>query len=147
MTGAHRRPTQRPVVPKARVIVALALLALAAVCIYLAIAEPAVALYAVAGFQGTLLIFVFGDVAWSLLRKPPRAPGQRVRLFRRVLLPVGSTIFCLSIIGQQRGWLHDGAELALIWTACAINIGAAVWIVGERRLMAALRARAAAKSE
>jgi hypothetical protein len=83
--------------------------------------------------------------AWSLLRKPPRSPAQRVRLFGRVLLPVSGVILALNLIGQQGGWLHDGAESTLSWTALALSAGAVVWAFGEKRLMAALAARAAAR--
>jgi hypothetical protein len=145
MTGVHRRPTQRPAVVLARAVVSLALLALTAVGIYLAIADRAAALYFAIGLQVAVWILVIGGIAWSR-PQGPRSPAQRVRVLRSALLPLGGTILLVSIIGQQRGWLHGGAESALIWTAYVFAIGFLVYqIVGERRLMAALTTRAAAK--
>jgi len=129
----------------ARAIVPLALLALTAVGIYLAIADPAAAQYLVIGLQCAAWILVSGNLTWSLLRRPPRSLAHRVRLFRGLLIPAGATILLVSIIGQQRGWLHSGTESALTWTACAFSVAVPAWIVGERRLMAVLAARAVAK--
>jgi hypothetical protein len=129
----------------ARAIVPLALLALTAVGIYLAIADPAAAQYLVIGLQCAAWILVSGKLTWSLLRKPASSLAHRVRLFRSLLIPAGATILLVSIFGQQHGWLHGESESALAWTACAISIAVPVWIVGERRLMAVLAARGAAK--
>jgi hypothetical protein len=101
--------------------------------------------YLLLGFTGAAWIFVLGDVAWSLLRKPPRSPAQRVRQFGRLLLPVGGAILALSLIGQQAGWLHGGAESALKWTALAFTSGALVLTFGQDRLIKAVAARAAAR--
>jgi hypothetical protein len=152
MTGAHRRPAQRPAVLIARAVVLitravvwLALLALTAAGIYLSIADHAAALYFVIGLQVAVWILVIGEIAWSL-RPRPRSPAQRAGLLGRVLLPVGGTTMLLSVIGQQHGWLHGGAESALIWTTFMIAIGVSVYQIPDvRRLMAALTARAAAK--
>lgn len=96
-------------------------------------------------FTGAGWIFLLGNVAWSVLRKPPRSPAQRVRPFGRALLPVTGVILFLSILGQQTGWLHDGAESTLTWTALPLCIGALVWAFGEKRLIKVLAARAAAR--
>jgi hypothetical protein len=97
-------------------------------------------------FTGAGWIFLLGNVAWSLLRKPPRSPAQGARLFGRVLLPVTGMLLFLSLLGQQTGWLHAGAETTLRWTTLPFVIGALVWSFGgERRLLAVLAARAAAR--
>lgn len=101
--------------------------------------------YFLSGFIGAGWILLLGNVAWSLLRKPPRSPAQRVRLFGRVLLPLCGLISVLNIIGHQGGWLHDGAKSTLGWTALALSAGAVVWAFGQDRLMAVLAARAAAR--
>jgi hypothetical protein len=145
MTGAHRRPTQRLAVQMAGAIVPLALVALTAIGIYLAIADPAAAQYLVIGLQCAAWILVSVNLTLSLLRKPARSLGQRVHLLRSLLLPAGATILLVSVFGQQHGWLHGGTEPALTWTACAFSVAVPVWIVGERRLTAALAARGAAK--
>jgi hypothetical protein len=76
-------------------------------------------------------IFVLGDVAWSLLRKPPRSPVQRARLFDRAVFPLTSLIVVLTILAQRGGWLHDGAESTLTWTALALFIVALAWAIGQ----------------
>ena len=101
--------------------------------------------YLLLGFTGAAWIFVLGDVAWSLLRKPPRSPAQRVRQFGRLFLPVSGVVLALSLIGQQGGWLHDGAEPALKWMAFALASCALVLTFGQDRLIKALAARAAAR--
>ena len=90
-------------------------------------------------------IFVLGDVAWSLLRKPPRSPVQWACLFGRAVWPVTSLVLVLTVLGQRGGWLRDGAESTLTWTALALAIVATVWAIGQNRLLAVLAARAAAK--
>ena len=90
-------------------------------------------------------MFLLGDVAWSLLRKPPRSPAQRVRMFGRVLLPLSGVILAVNLFGQQAGWLHDGAESALKWTGFALVTVNLVWSFGQNRLIAVLAARAAAR--
>lgn len=97
------------------------------------------------GFTGAVWILALGDVVWSLLRKPPRSPAQRVRLFGRVLLPLSSLILVLSLLGQFGGWVHDGAESTLKWTGFAFASLGLVWAFGQNRLLAVLAARAAAK--
>lgn len=80
------------------------------------------------------------------MRKPPRSPAQRVRPFGRVLLPVNGVILTLNLIGQQGGWVNDGAKSTLGWTALALSAGAVVWaFFGENRLMRVLAARADAR--
>jgi hypothetical protein len=101
--------------------------------------------YFLTGFICAVWILLLGTTAWSLLRKPPRSPAKRVRLFGRVLLPVSGAIMAFNLMGQQGGWLHDGAESTLSWTALAFSAGALVWAFGQDRLMAVLAARAAAK--
>jgi len=96
-------------------------------------------------FTGAGWIFLLGDVAWSLLRKPPRSPAQRMRLLGRALLPVTGMLLFLSLLGQQTGWLHAGAETTLKWTTLPFVISALIWAFGERRLLKVLAARAAAK--
>ena len=68
-----------------------------------------------------------------------------MRLFGRALLPLTGMLLFLSLLGQQTGWLHDGAETTLKWTSLPFVISALVWAFGEKRLMAVLAARAAAK--
>jgi hypothetical protein len=97
--------------------------------------------YLLLGFAGAVWIFLLGDVARSLLRKPPRSTVQWVRLFGRVVWPVGGVILVLDLIGQRGGWLHDGAESTLTWTALALAIVTVVWDVGEKRLMKVLARR------
>jgi len=94
-------------------------------------------------FTGAAWILLLGDVAWTL-RKPPRSPAQRVRLFARVLLPVSGVILAVSLLGQQTAWLHDGAESTLKWTGFALVTVNLAWAFGQNRLMAVLAARAAA---
>ncbi len=136
----------RAIVLMVRAVLPLALLTVTAVGIYLAIANPSAALIFVTGLQGAVWILVIGGFFWSPLRGL-RSLAQRVRLFGRVLLPLGSTLFLVSTIGQRRGWLHGGAESALTWTGCVFAFGVPVYLIGERRLMAVLTARAAAKQE
>jgi hypothetical protein len=90
-------------------------------------------------------IFVLGDVAWSLLRKPPRSSVHLARLFGRAVFPLTSLILVLTVLGQRGGWLYDGAESTLTWTALALSIVALAWAIGQKRLMKVLAARAAAK--
>jgi hypothetical protein len=144
MTGVHRRPAERAVVLVAKAILALAVLALTAVGIYLAIADPVAGLYLVVGLQAAAWILVLGSIV-SGLRKPPRSRAQRVRLLGKVLLPMSGTLVLLTAIGQQHGWLHDGVESGLTWTACAFSVAFLVWSLGERRLVALLAARASAQ--
>jgi hypothetical protein len=144
MTGVHRRPAESAVVLVAKAILALAVLAVIAVGIYLAIADPVAALYLVVGLQTAAWIVVVGGIV-SSLRKAPRSRAQRMRLFANVLLPMSGTLVLLAAIGQQHGWLHDGVELALTWTACAFSVAFVVWSVVGRRLMALPAARASAQ--
>jgi len=96
-------------------------------------------------FSCAVWIFLLGDVALSLLRKPPRSPVQRARLFGRAVWPLTSLILVLTVLGQRGAWLRDGAQSTLVWTALALSIVALVWAVGEKRLMKVLAARDAAK--
>lgn len=54
-------------------------------------------------------------------------------------------ILVLTILGQRGGWLRDGAESTLVWTALALSIIFLAWAIGGNRLMKVLAARAAAK--
>ena len=90
-------------------------------------------------------ISLMGDVVWSLLRKPPRSSVERARVFGRAVWPVTSLILVLTVLGQRGGWLQDGAESTMTWTALALAIVALAWAIGGNRLMKVLAARSAAK--
>jgi hypothetical protein len=101
--------------------------------------------YLLIAFTGAAWILLLGDVVWSLLRKPPRSPVQRLRMFGRLLLPLSGLILAVNLFGLQAGWPHDGAEPTLKWTSFALVTVNLVWSFGQNRLIAVLAARAAAR--
>jgi uncharacterized integral membrane protein len=129
--------------------VLLTLPALVAFVSYLVIAQPAWAwLFPLAiALLSAVWIGIIGGTAWWLLRKRLRPPADRALLIRGVLGLLGCTIMAFSAIGQHYGWTHGGAESALTWCGC-LSMGAfACWLIGERRFLAALRARAVGRQE
>ena len=101
--------------------------------------------YLLIAFTGAAWILLLGDVVWSLLRKPPRSPAQRLRMLGRLLLPLSGLILAVNLFGLQAGWPHDGAESTLRWTSFALVTVNLIWSFGQNHLIAVLAARAAAR--
>jgi hypothetical protein len=152
-TGAGRAASARKSAVEliqlaAVLMVLLFLLALAGVVVYLVVANPAVPdwlLPVVIALLSALWIWVLGDIARSFLRKRPRSPAFWAPVIGRVLQLSGSTIVMLIAAGQPYGWTHGAVRPALTWCACLLLAAGACWLIGERRLVARLTARAAGR--
>jgi hypothetical protein len=124
----------------------LVLLGLLAFGIYLAVADHTDWLRFIIALESALWIWIFGRLAWVLFRKRPRSAVKLVRVINDVLLLLGVTIVLLGYIGQQQGWNHGPFRYALIGVGAVLFLGiGAYWTIGERRVMAVLKARAADK--
>jgi hypothetical protein len=81
----------------------------------------------------------------SLLRKPSRSLEWRVAVIAKAGWPAVATFLLLEVVGRLLGW--NGSLIdALIWIGTLVLVGyVACSFIGERRLLAALRARAASR--
>jgi hypothetical protein len=129
----------------ALIIVPLGLLALLAFAIYLAVAHPGDAWPVTIALQGALWIFISGHLAWKVIRGRAGSPENLPGVLSEVCALLCITVGLAGAISQSLGWWTHGIDRDLVTSVSGvILLGVAVyWAVGERRLRAALQARAA----
>jgi hypothetical protein len=155
MHGEHRSTAQSPfasalksaawlLMVVAVVMLPLAWLGLLAFGIYLAVADQTDSWRFIIALESALWIWVFGHLAWVWFRHRPRSAAKLVGVINEGLLLLSVTIVLLGYIGQQQGWMHGPFLYAMIGVGAVLFLGiGAYWTLGERRLTAFLKARAA----
>ena len=159
MTGAHHSTTQSPFVNVRKsaiwlgvlavlILLPVALLALLAFGIYLATSDDTGELSLLTiGLVGTAFLVVIGDLAGALVRRRS-APRRTTRVISDACVLSSVAVSLAADNGHRLGWYHGAFPVAVTGLAGMILIGyAAYWLGGRRRLLARMKARAAARQE
>jgi peptidoglycan/LPS O-acetylase OafA/YrhL len=160
MSGAHRGAGQGRLVSARKsavwlltgaalvigILALLGLLGLLCFAVYRAITHPADLPFIAIAVQGACWVTIAGSLAWLLIRKEPRSPARLVRMVREACLLLCFTFGLLADAGSQLGWTRGTRGHAMAWAGGVLLVAvAAYWVIGERRLRAALESRAADK--
>jgi hypothetical protein len=153
MSGTHRSTMRRPAASVLKsaawlltmAAVLLALPALLAFSIYLAVAHPADARLLAIAMQSACLTAILGHLTWVVFRERAQSPARLMSLIGEGLLLLCAAMALLSEVGDRLGWTHGPFRYAMTGVdgLLLLAIGA-YWLVGRRRLSAALEGRAAA---